>query len=99
MIGPIATRSRRARAQVAAREAVVARRRRQPEQPVPVVGGVQAQRAAGVGAREPPARGDQLRAVPQLPAPAPEREPARRERIQAVGELEAVDGRHVSIRT
>ena len=34
-------------------------------------------------------------AVPQLPAPAPERHPPRRQRIQAVSELEAVDGRHV----
>ena len=61
-----------------------------------VFGGVQAQRAARVGAREPPAGGDQVRAVPELPAPAAERHPAGRQRIQAVGELEAVNGRHVS---
>ena len=73
---------------------LVARRRGQPEQPVAELGGVQAQRAAGVGPGEPPAGGHEPRTVPQLPLPAPERQPARRERVEGVGELEALNGRH-----
>ena len=68
VIGPIAKRSvvpgwRSPRA-----SRVVARRRGEPEQPVGVVGGVQAQRAAGVGAAEPPAGGDQLRRRARAPS-------------------------------
>ena len=64
------------------------------EQAVPELGGVHAERAARVGAAEPPAGGDQRGAVPELPAPAAEREPAGRELVQGVGEREALDGRH-----
>ena len=46
------------------------------------------------GAAEAPAGGDQRGTVPELPAPAPEREPAGRELVQGVGEGEALDGRH-----
>ncbi len=72
----------------------VARRHGEPEQPVAELRGVHAQRAAGVGPGQPPARGDEVRAVPQLEAPAPERQPARGELVQRVGELEAFDRRH-----
>ena len=54
--------------------------------------------AAGLRAREPPAGGHQRRAVPQLPAPAPERQPARRQLVQGVSELKAFDGRHEVLR-
>ena len=47
------------------------------------------------GARSRQPGGDQVRAVPQLPAPALERQAPGRQRVQAVGELEAVDSRHV----
>ena len=78
LIGPIASRSAVPGREVAAAGARVARRDRQPEQPVAELGGVHAQRPAGVGPGEPPSGGDQVGAVPQLPAPAAEREPPRR---------------------
>ncbi len=83
-----------ARAEVPGARRRLPRGRGQAEEPVAELGRVQAQRAARLRAREPPARGDHRRAVPQLPAPAPEREPAGRQRVQRVGELEAFDGRH-----
>ena len=82
---------RRAGAQVAPAGPRVARRDGQPEQAVAELGGVHAQRAAGVRPRQAPARRDERRAVPQLPAPAPERQPSRRERVERVVELEAFE--------
>ena len=86
---------RRPGAQVAAARRGVAGGYGQAEQPVAELRGVHAQRPARVGPGETPARGHEPRPVPQLPAPAPEREPARRQLVEGVGELESLDGRHV----
>ena len=90
VIGPIANRSvvpglRSPRATRVVRAAAPAGR---------TAGGRSRRRAAAARGRhrrrsEPPAGGDQLRPVPQLPAPALEREAPGREQIQVVSELEA----------
>ena len=97
VIGPIASRSERPGSRSPPARLLVARRRREPEQPVPELGRAVAQRAAGLRAAQPPAGRHQRRAVPELPAPAPEGQAARRELVERVAELEAFDGGHGAI--
>ncbi len=80
--------------EVPTRDGRVGVRGPEADEPVADPRGVAADAALGFSARVVPARGDEVGAVPQLPAPAGEAPAAGVERMERVLELKTLDGRH-----